>query len=1192
MQRKAVWLLLVLSICLSAVSPAVAQESRGAITGQVTDPGGAVIVGANVIITNLETGTGVKLATNESGNYVAPLLQPGFYRVEVQQTGFTRFLRNRIELRVADRLQIDVQLQLGEVSTTMVVIESTPLLEAADSSMGQVLDSRRIAELPIAHGNVYALIGLAPGASFQGNPKLNRPFEATHIVNYAMDGVRGGQSDLTLDGVSNTALTNGVGVNNTITAAYVPPTDALAEAKVQTASFDAKIGQGAAGMVNNSLKAGTNSPHGTGYYTKMTPGMVAADYFDNANRLAKPEFTYDRWGGSLAGPVVFPKLYNGHNRTFFMWAYEGIKEARPRGAVPAPTVPTMAERGGDFSELLALGSSYQIYNPFTRRSVSGGRVQSDPFSGNIIPPNLINPVATKMLNYIPAPRVAGTADHQQNFPAPSQPETIAYYAHVGRIDHNFSERNRLFVRGNVSKRSSTANDWYESAASGQLQNYMARGGAIDDVYTISPTLILNARYGYTRYVRLTSPLRGRGFDLTTLGFPAALNNAIDPAVREFPYFNIRQGSTANIMAAQNIGEDRNIDTHTLVAALTKSQGAHTLEFGHEYRAYHNNRYIQQTLQSGNYDFSGTYVRGPLDNANASPMGQGFTSLLLGLPDTLASGQPSSNIVRNPSFAEQSTAWMFYFQDNWRVSRKLNVTLGLRYELEGPMTERFNRAVRGFDANAAQPSEAAAKAAYATIYGTTPTSELPPDQFKVRGGLLFAGVNGQPRELWNRITTNFMPRVGFAYSANPKTVVRGGYGIYFSPLGVRRSDVIQNGFSRPTQLVTTNDNGLTWAATLSNPFPNGILEPMGAGNGVQTDIANPVGYLNPNPKAPYMQRWQVSIQREILPYTMLDLAYVGNIGTNLETETVTAAGAYTTTVNVNAFPNQYLSTSPIRDAANIQNNSYWTASVTNPFYGLPNMGSLTTNRTVARNTLIVPYPQFGAVTTTNNDGTSWYHSLQARLERRFNGGLTMNLAYTWSKFMEKLTYLNAGDAAPSQCLGLQDTPHRIVVSSIYELPFGRKHHFLSGVNGVVDGIIGGWQLQGIYTYQTGIPLAFPDATLFTDQGVALSDRNPSRWFNTSAFLTTTSLQPQNHLRTFPYRLSSLRADATNNWDLSIIKKWTIKERVTLNFKGEAFNAFNHARFAAPAVNPYSSTFGTITATAAYQRQIQLSLKAQF
>lgn len=1171
---------------LLAVTVATAQEPRGAISGQVSDPNGAVIAGAIVSVTNLDTGQKLRIVTNDTGNYTASLLPIGSYRLEVEQAGFKRWLQDNVQVRVSDRLQIDVKLELGPVSESVTVTEGAPQLQAADASLGQLVDTRRIGELPIAHGNPYLLIGLSAGATFEGDPKLNRPYDPTHIVSWAMDGTKNNTSDITLDGVANTALASSNSSNNSVTASYVPPTDAIAEFKVQTAAFDAKIGQTSGGIVNIVLKSGANTPHGTAYYSGRTPALTANDFFANKSGIARGDFTYSRWGGSFTGPVYIPKLFDGHNKTFVMFAAEGIHDVNPRGQTT--TVPTKLERTGDFSELAALGSKYTIYDPGTRVAVSGGHYQEAPFQDNKIPPTQISLVARAVLNYIPPPINDGTtADHQNNYPTPNAPENNKYSTYIGRIDQIVNDRHRFFVRADVNNRDAISKDWFNSAATGQKQDYGARGASFDDVYAFSPTFLVNVRYGYNRYVRLTAPKVGRGFDLTTLQFPASLNNAIDPTLREFPYFKVK-----NYFSTNNIGEDRNMDQHSLVGAFSKSHGAHLFEFGSEFRSYRQDRYVLSTQTSGYFDFDETWTRGPLENSTVAPLGQDFASFLLGIPDT------KSLILTNPSMAEQSTAWMFYGQDSWRLARKLTVTAGLRYELEGPLTERYNRSVRGLDPTTPWPQNAAAQAAYATIYAAnSATAMLPPSAFQVRGGLTFVGVNGQPNTAWNYDTNNFMPRIGLAYSPNEKTVVRAGFGMYFSPLGARRTDVFQSGFIKQTALVPTNDN-IHFIGTLSNPFPNGILKPTGSNLGIQTEAANDILFFNTNIQAPYMQRWQLSVQRQLPSQMMLEVAYVGNKGVKLESETATPSTTNQVSISpyrdLNALPDRYLSTSMSRDAANKAISTALSASITNPFLGLQGFGKLSTATTIANSTLVLPFPQFGQMQTTVNDGSSWYHALQLRLEKRYSRGVTVVVGYTWSKYMEALDYLNPADPAPSRALSQVDHTHRLVTNWIYEIPFGKGRPFLSRANTFADAIIGGWQVQGVYTYQTGAPLTWLDASFYGDpSNIALNTRDPNQWFNVNAgFLTDSSLKPQNHLRTWPLRFGSVRNDGINNWDMSAIKNWKIKERLTLRFNCEFINAMNHARFKAPVTDPYNKGFGQVTDTASYPRIIQFGVKASF
>jgi hypothetical protein len=411
MHKKLVRLERLIAIALLVAAPldAAAQDARGTISGTVVDASKSLVPGASVTATNIAMGTSMSAVTNQDGFFQIPYLIPGAYKVTVELSGFKKWVRETVDVRVADRLELEVALEVGGTVEEVTVSAETPLLDTANGSLGNVVDARRIAELPTAHGDPYALIGLAAGVTYTGSARLDRPFEPTHIVGYSMDGTRGNRSDLTIDGVPSTATANA----GEVIASYVPPPDIVQEFKVQTATFDAAMGNTEGGVTNLSIKAGSNALKGTAYYGKTPRELFANDYFANANNIPLADFTYNRYGGTAGGPVLFPG-YDGRRRTFFMYGFEGIHEARPRNN-GTPTVPTEKMRNGDFSELLAIGPQYQIYNPFTRRAAAGGRIQSDPFPGNIIPQSLINPVARKALEYIARPLTTGAADGTGNF---------------------------------------------------------------------------------------------------------------------------------------------------------------------------------------------------------------------------------------------------------------------------------------------------------------------------------------------------------------------------------------------------------------------------------------------------------------------------------------------------------------------------------------------------------------------------------------------------------------------------------------------------------------------------------------------------------------------------------------------------------------------------------------------------------
>jgi hypothetical protein len=1149
---------------LSVSTAAAAQEGRGTIAGTIVDGSDAVVPGAAVIVTNIAMGTDATTVSNESGLFNVPYLIPGMYRITVSLTGFKRLVREGIELRVGDRLSLELEMAVGGTVEEITVNAAAPLLETSDASLGQVIDARSVAELPTPHGDPFALIGLSAGVSFRGDARLDRPFEPTHIVGYSMGGTRSNRSDVTIDGVPSTATANA----GQVIASFVPPQDLVQEFKVQTATFDAGSGNTEGGVTNLVLKSGANRFSGTVSGVKMPPGLFANDFFAKQNNVPLPDFSYTRMGGTLGGRVILPG-YDGRNKTFFMYGVEGIHEARPRNN-GTPTVPTEKMRNGDFSELLALGPQYQIYNPYTRRAAANGRFEQDPFPGNIIPQELISPIAREIMAYIPLPRTPGNADGTSNFQNPSLKENTEYLTNTIRIDHVLSDRQRVYGRVSWYDRNSDYNNYFGNLATGEAFTFTSRQVAFDDVFMLTPSTVLNVKYGYDRFLRGTdSNPDNHGFDLASLGFPAQYAGLIPDDIRRFPRVDITGYQGTGIG-----GESRPIETQSVSAIVTRSSGAHSLRSGIEFRRYRETSNFFANNQTGQFNFDSTWTRGPFDNSAAAPgsLGQSFASFLLGVP--------SSGLIAGPSsYDERSSTWGFFVQDDWKVGANLTVNLGVRYEFETPLFETNNRSVRGFDFDAEQPLAAAARAAYAL----NPTPEVPPGAFDVNGGLLFAGVNGQPSGLYTTPKSNVMPRLGFAYQLGERTVVRGGYGMFYGFLGQRRGDVVQSGFSQNTNLVVSLDNGLTFLETLANPFQGGLQAPAGASLGIETFLGQSVTFFDENPKSPRMQRWQVGVQRTLGPW-LSEATYVGNYGSQIETNR-----------NLNVTPLEYLSTSPTRDNAR---NSYLTAQVPNPFFGLmpSTAGTAFRGATIARERLLRPFPQFDAVNTTTNEGRSWYNALQLRLERRFSAGYTLSTNYTFSRYEQATEFLNAADAAPVRIISDQDVPHRFSLSGIYELPFGDERRFSSS-NNVVSAIISGWQVSGIYSLQSGVPIGFGNI-IFTgdpsDLRLSGDAQSIDQWFNIDAgFNRVSGQQLVSNVRTAPLRYAEVRTDTINNVDLSVIKNTAIGTK-TLQIRFETLNAFDRAQFAGPNTDPTSQAFGTIrTSTQAnYPRRTQVMLKFIF
>jgi hypothetical protein len=1100
----------------------------------------------------------------------------------VESPGFKKYIRDGVILRVNDTLALDIQLEVGAVDQSVTVVADAPLLETATASQGSVVDSRRVAELPIAHGDPYKMIGLTPGVTYSGSQRLDRPFEPTHIVGYAIDGTRRNRSDLTIDGTPSTATANA----GEVIASFVPPQDIVQEFKVQTATFDAALGNTEGGVTNLSIKSGGNEFHGALNYGKMWPGWTANDFYGNANKIARPSFYYNRFGGYASGPVWIPKVYKGTNKTFFLYGYEAIREARPRNN-GTPTVPTEAMKRGDFSALLdprlnptnAAVHPYQIFNPFTRRRLANGRIQSDPFPNNIIPANLINPVARTIVDkFFPTPRTVGNLDGSLNFQRPEMVERAIYGSHTIRIDHNFSDRHRIFSRASWYDRKSDYNNYFDNIATGQEFQFISRQATFDDVYIFNPTTVMNVRYGYNRFIRADQGNSGNiGLDLTTLGFPSSYNNLISPDVRRFPRFDITGYQGTGVA-----GEFRPNDLHSVSATINKTVNNHAVKWGVEFRAYRENTRVNAPTQTGQFNFDTTWTRGPLDNSNASPnsLGQSFAAFLLGLPAA------SSFVVRPSTYAEQSTTWGLFIHDDWKVNDRLTLNLGLRYEREGALTERYNRSVKGFNYDVSQPFEAAAKAAFLASQSNPANATPEITNFQVKGGLEFAS-DGQ-RGLYTTPNKNFMPRIGLAFKLNDKTVIRSGYGIFFGFLGQRRGDVIQNGFSQNTPLNVSLDNGLTFIETLSNPFQNGLLPAVGAAAGTQTGLGQAITFFNQHPLAPYMQRWELGVQREIGNKFVAEVAYVGNRGTHIET-----------TRNINATPNQYLSTSATRDQAR---NDYLSKLVPNPFVNLMPATASSTFRsaTIARERLLRPFPQYDTVTTTTNEGYSWYHSLQMRVDKRFADGYTLGASYTYSKFMEASEFLNAGDPDPSEVISSDDRPHRLTVSGIYEFPFGQGKRLFGDTHPVVSRIISGWQINGIYAYQSGPPIGNWGNVIYNgilgDVTLPRSSQTVQRWFSTGGFEKDSAKQLVSNVRTFPLRFGFLRADHISNFDLGLFKTTRITETTSIQFRAEFLNAMNTPLLFTSQINltPTSPAFGSLTATTQenYARRLQFALKLIF
>ena len=1138
---------------LTAVPSCFGQGARGLVTGVVTDASGGMIPGASVRAVNRASNVATPTHTNGDGNYAIDFLPPGEYTIAVEKQGFKIF-EQTVLVRADDRLVLNPRLEIGALTEKVVIDASAPILDAGGGSLGTVMDNQRIQELPSFAGNPFMLEFLTAGIVFSGTSAFpnQRPFDSTAGVG-SVNGSLTYSTTFQLDGVPDT-----VGRSS----AYTPSVEFIQEYKVQTATYDASAGHSSGGWVDVALKSGTNQFHGAAYYYLQNPALNSNLFFNNKAGQPKPAYLFNREGGDIGGPIR-------RNHTFFFVGYERIRENTPEPATY--TVPTAAEHAGDFSALLRLGSQYQIYDPATTTPAANGRYTREPFPGNVIPANRISSIGQKVANYYPLPNQAGAPDGTNNFLFGSGMEPDHYYSVATRLDHSINDRQRLFGRVVVSRRFDGPYRNWAPGASGNNLYYKNRGAAFDYLYTVNPHTVVDVRYGYTRFTSVHL-LSTAGFDITTLGLPASLKQLMAPAAF-FPDIN---PSGYSALDTENGGDGTFSDIHSINGTVSRTIGKHLLRTGVDFREYLVNAHTTG-YATGQYNFGG-FLNGPIDNSPASPIGQGMAGLLLGI---LGSG----NAVRNDSSASRTSYTGLFLQDDWKVTSKLTLNLGVRYEYEGPIIERYNRSVSGFDFNTTSPIAAQAMANYARA----PIPQIAPSQFVVKGGLTYAGVNGQPSGLYNAPKLDFAPRVGFAYSLNKSTVLRGGYGIFFDQLGITTQSPIQTGYSQTTNIVPTLDNGVTFAATLANPFPNGLLQPVGNTLGLSTFLGNSISAFNKNPQTPYNQRWSIGVQHQLHANLVLEVSYVGSRGTHL----LSGSSAASSIVGqaFDGIPKQYLSPLLVRDQATI---NQLTQTVSNPFYPLL-PGTSLSSPTVSLSQLLLPYPQFTGLTVATNAGFNWYHSLQTQVQRRFSKGFTIMGSWTWSKDMEAVQFLNPADVTPSRVISPNDRTNRVAINGIYELPFGPGRMFAAGQKGIMGKLIGGWQIEAIYQHQTGDPLGFGNFIFNGDPtkiALPISQRTPSAWFNTAGFDRATADQLLDNIVYQPLRFSGVRADGISYTDLSLVKKTKINERISADIRAEAFNSLNHTVFLDPTTTPTSAAFGQVTTSMNYPRTIQFGLVIRF
>jgi len=1168
----------------------LAQSADASLTGRITDPNKALITDAKVTVINSGTGVHYSGLTNEAGTYYVSNLPPGRYRIEVEKLGFKAVIQSGLVLHVQDALEVNFEMTLGSASESVTVEGEPPPLDTESSTVGTVVEQRVANELPLNGRNVFNLIVLAPSVipqgSSTGTPVGVNPFG---WGNYQVSGSFGNQSAEYLDGQP-------LNIGYINLPVLIPTQDSIQEFKVQTSNLGAEWGRFAGGVTTLRTKGGTNSLHGEAYEYLRNGVFNANNFFLKAAGQPRPPWIQNQFGAEAGGPLRLPH-YDGRNRTFWFVNWEGF---RLRTGEPfTTTVPTTAERNGDFT-----GINAPIMDPCAGSVNSEGACPESsatpiPFSGNAIPGNRISPTSKALLNLWPTANVHGLATASGTI---NNYSTVARTGGnqnqvVARIDQALTGRQRIFVRTSYWNVLDLPIDPLQNGLCSDRcsEKYSTKATAVAYNYTINPTTIVDLNASVSRFRYNRSPTNA-GFDLTSIAWPASYNAAVPPIMRTPPTPCVANfGDNIMCTQGQSFIQDRNTQ-YDLSPSLTLMRGRHRYHAGLQLETGYDN-YAQTNVASGAFDFC----------AAGQPCFSGFpfADFLLGYADNFSNFENhffAQAVV--PAFtAGKQTYRAFYFNDVWHANDKLTASFGLRYELQGPWSERFNR-LSYFDPGAKS---------YLNQLVAHGTPQVAGDVFLVPSG---ATSNLPLRK------NNLAPRIGVAYSLTPKTVVRSGYGIFWVPSDVSFAlNPVNDMLNAGTTTYTGTVDGVHPFRSITLPFPDGIFAPPGRSLGTVgtqqflTQVVQSITEADhSHHHGAYVQQWNLTVERLLPGGFFLSAAYVGTRGNHLEQYSQ----------QVNQISDAKLAEAAAQFASGGRSAVTLLQSVPNPFFVNGKALALAAPTTTAGQ-LLRPFPQYTSVELAGRGSfASGYHSLQVSARRRFAGGGSLLVAYTNSKLISNTdtltSWLETGvgplqdnnNLRGERSLSSQDVPQRLVVSYVLDLPFGQGRKYLSNEGSRLNAVIGGWGIDGVTTFQRGFPLIFRngqanDATLFgagsrpnvlpgcrkSVSGVSIARLN--RWFNTGCFAAPADFT----FGSEPRVDSTLRSDGVDNFDFAVFKKVMLgrEARAGGEFRVEFFNLFNRTQFAPPnttCCSANNANFGVVTSTApgTNPRLIQFALKLLF
>jgi trimeric autotransporter adhesin len=1189
----------VLTFIVTAAGHAVAQGYQGGLRGEVKDSGG-VIPGAEVTLTNDGSGVSRSTQTNAAGEYTFPNLAPGSYSLKIGLQGYRGYTQSGLRVGTQQLVTVDVKLEVGQMSEAITVRGESPIIETSTASTGTVLDTQALQSLPSPGRSAFLIGTTVPTVIPSGDTQFNRQQDQTNASLLSLGGGTRRGNNYTLDGVPITDLRNRASAN--------PSIESLEDVKVQVHTYDAEMGRTGGGVFNTTLKSGTNTLHGTGFFQMRPIWGQTNNYFSEKAGLAKPNSPYYLGGGGVGGAIL-------RNRTFFWFASENYHDVQTRNA--SVTMPTTLERAGDFSQTTnASGAAVLIYDPIT----------GQPFAGSQIPASRINPVAAAMLKYLPLADVSRD-NGSTNYTRTSLINNRFQQLYSGKVDHKLTDALTLSGFYLYNKTDEPDANYFGSATQTEptrfadpLDYILVRRPkilALNGTWVTSGNSVLAMRFGMTRFPdnnTLSIP-----FDPSTLGFSPAYLDQV--TLEKFPGIRIRgyDQFAGQTMGAINPTEI-NWKSTSANTSYARTAGAHLFKVGADFRKMGVDTYIPGD-GAGFFDFDKDMTSSN-GGTGGTTDGNAFASFLLGYPSSVRTSQISVSTPLNL----YTYYYGGYVHDDWRVNGKLTLNYGLRVEHEDGLREEQNRFTVGFDP--------ALKSALSSItVPADPIAGTPARQ--VGGGLLYAGVDGNKTTQGNQPAVKWSPRVGVVYEIAEKTVLRGGYGLYWAPfnypgVSTSSSNYGQVGYTQNTILSTSRANPVS----LTNPFPNGVAVPTGNALGALTNLDSNVSFVDQNRVAPRVQQFSVDLQRELPGGMALTATYMGARNDHLG-----LGGSNDTAVNLNQLDPKYLALgSALNDA------------VPNPFFGNPAVPlSLSLPATIARSRLLLPYPQYRQVNARQvTEGFSRYHAGVVELNKRLSHGIGGRFSYTYSVLKDNLVgesnfYTAVSPALPvnnynyvasqpacapgaaftTACYdpraeygySVLDVPHRVILAPIAELPFGKERRWANG-GGVTEWILGGWMVSSIVNLQSGFPLNVqqgadarlslggattanrPNLVSGTDLAtsgsledrLATADHPTATWLNPAAF----GLAATGTIGDAPRTITTVRTAGQYNIDAVLMKNVRFGGSKVAQVKIEVLNLLNrpNVRTIQGANTVGSSNFGQTTIQAGFMRITQIMFRFSF